>query len=627
MKRPRIFPATLRPFEVLAALVLAAVTVPSGLAAEDSTADDPDPRSAVADEIVVTANRQEVPAETVGSSVTVITADDIEARRQNTVADLLRTVPGLEVVQSGGSGQVTSVFLRGGNSSHTLVLVDDVRVNATTSGAFDFADLSADLIERVEVVRGPLSSLYGSEAVAGVVSITTRRGRRGVHVSARAEAGELDHQRFQVGVDGATDAFDYSLSYSDLETDGVSAAARGSEDDPHESSTLAGRMGFGFADDGRVDVTLRAFRGDVAIDGFDFTAGPVDDLNRLQERDGVTASVRVEKQWGRVRQTFLLGAHDDELSGIDADDVFSNFVIDSRSIEATAQSDLTVSDNDVLTLGASYEEREGESAGNFDEELDIASFFLQNAYDWKKKLFLTVGARYDDHSEFGGETTLRAAGAWKLGAGTRLHSSFGTGFKAPTLVDLYFPFFSNPGLEPETSRSWDFGIERRFGGDVVVVDLTYFDTDFENLIVFDFVTSLPQNIGEAESKGVEAAFDYRPGPRLRLAASYTWNDTENRSTGLPLARRPEHRGVFTLYLKPTDRFRVHAALIAVADRIDSDTSPMDDYERVDLTFQYRFSEHFEPYLRVENVFDEAYEEVNGFGSPGTQAVVGLSLRY
>lgn len=611
---------------VLAALVLSAAVRPV-LAAETPAAEDSEPRTAVAEEIVVTAQRQEVPAEAVGNSVTVITAEEIEARRANTVAELLRTVPGLEVVRSGGSGQVTSVFLRGGNSSHTLVLVDNVRVNATTSGAFDFADLSADLIERIEVVRGPLSSLYGSEAVAGVVSITTRRGARGLHASVRAEAGELDHRRYQVGVDGATDAVDYAISYSDLSTDSVSAAARGAEADPHQNTTLAGRMGFAFAGDGRVDVSLRAVSGDVAVDGFDFLAGPVDDLDRFQERDALTAGVQVEKKLGRLRQSFHVGTHDDELRGRDPDDVFSNFAIDSRSLEATSQSDVTLTGNDVLTLGASYEEREGTSEGNFDEKLDIASFFLQNVFDWKKRFYLTVGARYDDHSEFGGKTTLHAAGAWKLGSGTRLHASFGTGFKAPTLVDLFFPFFSNPELEPETSRSWDFGVERRSRKDQVVVDLTFFDTDFENLILFDFATSLPQNIGEARSRGVEATLEYRPGPRLRLAASYTWNDTEDLATGLRLARRPERRGVVTLYAEPMERLRAHLTLIAVADRIDSDGSAMDDYERVDLALQYRWNEHFEPYLRVENLFDQEYEEVNGFGSPGSQAVVGLSLRY
>ncbi len=618
MQRPRI-----RQSAVFAALALAASTHPS-LAQE---AED-EPQATVAAKIVVTANRQESPADAVGSSVTVITAEEIEARGKITVAELLRTVPGTEVVRGGGSGQITSVFLRGGNSSHTLVLLDGVRVNSTTTGAFDFADLAADQIERIEVVRGPQSALYGSEAVAGVVSITTRRATAdGFRFNARAEAGGDAHQRYQASVDGTASRFDYNVSFSDLTTDSVSVAASGVEDDPHESSTFASRLGFDFSDDGRVDLSVRAFRGDVANDGFDFALGPVDDLNRLQKRDGVAGSVQVAKTFGRVRQKVLVGFQDDELSGSDPDNVFSNFTIDSRSAELTLQADVDVNEANVLTLGASYEDREGGSAGNFDESLDIRSLFVQNAFSRDDRFYLTAGARHDEHSEFGGETTYRLSSAWKPGSATRLHGSFGTGFRAPTLNDLFFPFFSNPDLEPERSRSYDFGVEHQLHGDELVVDVTFFDTDFENLIVFDFVTFLPQNLGEAESKGVEVALDYRPGPAFQLSASYTWNETEDLTTGRQLARRPEHRGVVSLFFRPTDKLRANATLIAVSGRIDSDGSAMDDYERVDLAVQYRFSHHFEPYLRVENLLDEDYEEVNAFSSPGVQAVVGLGLRF
>lgn len=594
--------------------------------AQDAPA-DAHPQTTVSEQITVTAERRERPLEAVGSSVTVITAEEIEARRAVTVADLLRTVPGVEVVRSGGSGQVTSVFLRGGSSSHTLVLIDQVRVNAATTGAFDFADLDADLIERIEVVRGPQSTLYGSEAMAGVIAITTRRGRdAGARVHALAEAGGQDHRRLRLGVEGATPGLDYSVAVADLETDAVSAAARGVEDDPHENTTAAGRLGFGFAGDGRVDVTLRAYQGDVDVDGIDFVTGPVDALDRVQERDSVTGSVQVRKTFGRVRQTFVVGLHDDELRGRDPVDFFSNFTITSRAAELTAQSDVTVSDADVLTLGYSYERRAGESLGNFDESADFQSLFVQNAFSWRERFHLTVGARYDDHSEFGGETTFRVSSAWKLGDAARLHGSFGTGFKAPTFVDLFFPFFGNPGLDPETSRGADLGVEHRFG-DAVTLDVTGFTTRFDDLIVFDFVTSLPQNVAEARAEGVEATLEARPSPRFQLSASYTLTDTEDRSTGRQLARRPRHRGVVSLYFKPTDRWRAQATLIAVADRIDSDGSELDDYERVDVTVQYRVNAHLEPYVRVENLFDEDYEEVGGFATTGALAVVGLGLRF
>jgi len=606
------------------------------LAAEDaksaSEADTEEPRTEVREQILVTANRLEDSPQRVGSSVTVITAEEIESKRKNSVAELLRTVPGVEVVRGGGPGQVTSVFIRGGNSSHTLVLLDGVRLNSTTTGAFDFANLSADAIERIEIVRGPQSTLYGSEAVAGVISLFSKSGREGLHFSGLAEAGELGSSRFRARVDGGTERFDYSVSVSDEQTDGVSSArerAGNTEDDPYDVTTAAAHLGFGFGDDGEVDVDLRYFDAEVAIDGFDFsTGGPVDDLNRIQTREGFTASLRVAKQLAmRWKQTFVLGLNDEELAGSDPDDVFSNFGVESRSLELTSQSDLTLGDSDTLTLGFSYEERDGGSVGSFDENVDIFSVFVQNAWSWEDRFSLTAGIRNDDHSQFGDETTFRLSSSWSFAGGTRLHGTFGTGFKAPTLNDLFFPFFSNPDLVPETSESFDFGVEQVWGADRWRFDITYFDTDFEDLIAFSFVTFTPENISEATSSGVEVTLGFKPNSKFRLVASHTVTDTEDLTTGLQLARRPENRSTLDVFFEPLPRLTGSASLIVASDRIDSDGSAMDDYERLDLSVAYQLRQGFEPYLRIENLFDDEYEEINGFTTPGTVATVGVSLRY
>ena len=215
-----------------------------------------------------------------------------------------------------------------------------------------------------------------------------------------------------------------------------------------------------------------------------------------------------------------------------------------------------------------------------------------------------------------------------LGKGTRLHATYGTGFKAPTLNDLFFPFFSNLDLEPETSEGFDVGIEQTWADDRWRVDLTWFDTDFEDLIAFSFVTFRPENVARATSSGVEISLDYRHGPSFQLRASHTYNDTEDLATGLQLARRPKHRSTLDVYVRPVPRLTGSASLIVVSDRIDSDGSDLDDYERVDLSLGYELKGgHFEPYLRVENLLDEEYEEVNGFTTPGAVAVVGLSMKY
>ena len=617
-------------FAVAFALCLA---TPSSFAqnSTDQESDDA-PAALVSESVVVTANRAESSPKTVGSSVTVITAEEIALRKKTTVAELLRTVPGLEVVRGGGPGQLTSVFLRGGNSSHTLVLLDGVRVNSTTSGAFDFANLPTDGIDRIEIVRGPQSTLYGSEALAGVIQIFSRRGADGPRFRGLAEAGEASHRRLRASIEGGNEKADFALTVSDEEGDGVSSAserAGNTELDPYENFAATLRTGIAVSEDGRLDLVLRTFDGEVGNDGFDFFAGgAVDDLDRLQRREGWSGRLEYKQHFSeRFEQTFRVALSDEELSGTDPTDFFSNFQVDTRSLEISAQSDISLGPNDTLTVGAAWEEREGGSVGNFEEDLEIASVFLQNAWSWEDRFHLTAGLRYDDHSEFGDETTWRLSASWKVAPQSRFHGSYGTGFKAPTLNDLFFPFFSNPDLLPETSEAFDLGFEQTWLNERLSVDVTYFDSDFEDLIVFDFVTFLPQNLAEATSSGVELTVGYKAGPNFQLAASHTWNDTEDLASGQQLARRPDQRSTLNLFFRPVERLTGNLSLIVGRDRIDSDGSPMDDYERVDLSLEYRLDDRFLPYLRVENLFDEDYEEVNGFTTPGTVAVVGLGFRY
>ncbi len=602
----------------------------------DGTAPDgtppEEPRPAVREEIVVTANRLEAERGEVGSSVTVISAEEIELKRKTSVAELLRTVPGVEVVRGGGPGQITSVFVRGGSPSQSLVLLDGARLNAPTTGAFDLANLAADSVERIEIVRGPQSTIYGSEAVAGIISIFSKTGREGLHVSALAEAGELGSSRFRFGVDGGSESFDYAVVVSREDTGGVSSAserAGNTEDDGYQNLSAATRLGWHFSADARVDLNLRYFDAEVANDGFDFVLGPVDDANRLQTREGLTGSLRLETPLGAMwNQSFLLAVNDEQLAGVDPDDAFSNFAIDSRSLELTSQSDVSLGASDVLTFGLGWEQRDGGSAGSFEERVEVLSAFVQNAWSWRDRLFLTAGVRRDDHSQFGGETTFRLSSTWSFASRARLHGSYGTGFKAPTIHDLFFPFFSNPDLDAETSKGFDLGIERTWAEDRWSFDVTWFDTDFEDLIAFSFVTFRPENIARASSSGFEVTLGYRPGPSWHLQASHTYNDTEDLASGLQLARRPKNRGTLELFFRPLPRLTGSVSLIVVSGRIDSDGSELDDYRRLDLSAGYRLKGgHVEPYLRVENLFDEEYEEISGFTTPGALAVVGVSMKY
>lgn len=616
-------------------------------AADDDSADARD-EPALFDEIVVTANLGLTERSDVGSAITVLERDDIERHRWPTVADALRTVPGLEIARSGGPGQLTSLFVRGGSSSQTLVLLDGLRLNSATTGAVDLADLTTDDVERIEILRGPQSTLYGSEAAAGVVSILTSsgggsgsRGRDpGTRVSLLAEVGEDDHARVRAGVASHGSQIDGGLSASWLDIDGVSAAdaRRGNaETDGHQNLTLAGRVGVGLgdSDDGRLDLSLRRVAGDVEVDGFSFFAGPVDDLDAANERDALYAGLRASLPLGRRwSQTARLGWADDELTGRDPGNPFGDFTIDSRRLEAESRADVALGARHLASVGASFERREGGSVGSFDEEVEIVAFYAQDRWTPRDRVSVTVGARHDDHEQFGDETTWRLAAALGVGAQGRIHASWGTGFKAPTFNDLYFPGFSNPDLRAETTRAWDLGVEQLLADGRLRLDLTVFDLEADDLIAFDFLTFLPQNIAEASSRGVEASAAWR-GTRTDLRGSYTWNETEDGATGEPLARRPEHRAVVDVGRRLGAGVRVAASAWASRDRIDSDGTELEDLERLDLTVQWSAADaagslqglELEPYLRVLNVFDDVASEVGGFGSRGRTALVGLSARW
>lgn len=595
----------------------------------------------VEEEITVTAHRVEVPRSETGSAVTVIDRAEIEARRAGTVAELLRTVPGVEVSRTGPPGGNVSVFLRGGNSSHTLVLVDGVRVNSPAVGAYDFADLTTDGVERVEIVRGPQSALYGSEALGGVVSIFTRRGTDGgVDGHLRAEAGEEEARRLSASLRGGTGPWDWSLAAGGRELRGLSAAsetAGNREADPWRNLTLSALAGRDLPGGGRGELAVRWIDSETGLDGFAFGVGPVDDPNYRQQREAATVSLRLETPvTERWTQHLRLGTAVEDLRATDPDTPFHPFRVETRVSDAVLQGDLTLADgggwSDVLVVGGGVERREADNPAGFDETADVTSGFVENRLGWHDRVFLTVGARRDDHSRFGAETTWRGTLSWRLadwtGGDARLHGSWGTGFKAPTFNELHFPGFGNPDLAPETSESWDLGLDLGFGAGRGRLALTWFDSEIEDLIGFDFVTFRAENVAAADVRGGESRLSWLFGSGVEGRLGYTWTDSQDRATGEPLPRRPEHRASVTVLVDPAGA-RWDASLTgeAVRDRIDSDGSAMDDYERFELVLGYDLTAALGAYLRVENASDEDAAEVPGFTSPGRRLGGGLRMAF
>ncbi|MEM8963141.1 MAG: TonB-dependent receptor [Acidobacteriota bacterium] len=584
----------------------------------------------VEDQLTVSAHRVPLPLGTVGSRVSVITRDEIERRKYATLAELLRTVPGVTVVRNAGPGTQTSVFLRGAASANTLVLIDGLRVNSSTSGTFDFGDLSTTNIERIEILRGPQSTLYGSEATGGVISIVTRRGGTEREARIRAEAGSDAWQRFDASLSGGQGVFDYSVAGSFLDTDGISAVGGiDAEADSHRRSDASVRLGWKLGEAGRLDVTGRWLDSDLDIDGFGFF-GPVDDPNAFQERDVTQAGASLEYAFApRWTQRFSVGVVEEELLSDDPDNPFTFFLADTTTTRAMTQSEFEIDQNHSLVGGYVLEEREAEIDGafsSFDADTQIESLYLQ----WLGRfddVDLSLAVRSDSHDDFGDETTYRGTLSWLVATGARLHASAGSSFRAPSLNELFFPGFGNPDLDAETSFGWDLGIELIYLDDRLHVDVTYFAVDFTDLIGFDS-SFQAINIDEAESRGIELMVDYDATETLDLQFSHTWNETEDLSTGLQLARRPEHKTTFAARWDALDdRLFVTGTVVLIRDRVDTGGADLDDYERVDATLEYRLTTIVAPYVRIENLFDQEYEEVNGFNTPGFRAYGGLELSF
>lgn len=584
-------------------------------------------------QLVITANRFPVSIDQVGSSVTVIDSEQIKKKGYFSVAEVLRDVPGVEIVQSSTVGSVSSIFIRGGESDHTLLLIDGVRANDNNIGAFDISNLKAENIERIEILRGPQSVLYGSEAIGGVVNIFTKKTSKGLGVSASTQGGSYGTQEHKatLGVAGETYSSSTTLSY--FRTDGISAAAKNrgnSEKDFYDNLSISNGSRVQVPGGVDIDFSFRYFTANLEVDGFEFGTGAVDDLNAEQDTDTIASSAKLHKAFSDVlAATVELGVLDVDSKGSDPDTAFNNYKIDNQTQSVTTKLDYTpdvAKETDlVFSLGHVYEIRKGRNAGNFNQTRDVNSFFLENQLGFYKRLFMTLGVRTDHDSIFGDRTTFRTTLASLFSnTGSRVHASFGTGYKAPSFNELFFPNFGNPNLKPETSWGYDVGVEQKVC-EHLTADVTVFQNVISDLITFNPSTFLAANIQEARVFGIESNLDFRFTDSLSANMNYTYTRSKDQATGRILPRRPRHRGTVGLVYHPVEKLSSNLSLILVNGRKDSDGTKMDNYERVDFSTSYQLTENIRPFVRVRNLFDQDYEEVSGFGTFGFSVYGGAEI--
>jgi vitamin B12 transporter len=593
----------------------------------------------VRERVIVTADRAEQTTLEVGSSVTVLTADDLRARGVHWLSDALAAVPGVTIARSGGPGAITSVFLRGTNSNHALVLLDGIKANSPTTGGFDFSGFPVSAVERVEIVRGPQSVLYGSEAIGGVINIITRRGGGPTRAAASVDGGSFGTWRATANLEGGTGTTRYAASLEHFDADGFSAAdgERGNpEADGFRNTTATGRLAVGGPQGFGAEAQVMYFDGRVAIDGYDFAAGPVDDPDRLQDRRELLAAGAVTYRRGIYSGRLGASISDGELAGINPNGFNTRSRLDTAIREVDFQNDFTLDENNTSTAGIEYRRESGTASATsafgesgFDEEISTTGIYALHRVTLADQVNVSGGIRFTDHSTFGGRTTFRLTAAWLAGNGLRAHGSIGSGFRAPSLNDLYYPGFSNPDLRPEESRGWDLGIGAALAGDRVDIDVTWYRNDIDDLIQYVFPVGIV-NVGQARTQGLEVAAGWAITPVVRVDASYTFTDATDRDTGAALLRRPRHQAWGALQWRAAQDLLLLAEMRHKGTRSDFGTAGVEElpaYTLLNAAAQVGLGSGVTVIGRLDNLTDRRHQDVWGYGTAGFSGYAGLRYEW
>ncbi len=584
------------------------------------------------DTIIVNGSRLAQTLTEVGSSVSVITREDLDQLGVDFALDAVATAPGVTINQNGAFGGNASVRIRGASTDQTLVLIDGIPVNdpTGTGGGYNFAHLDTDNIDRIEVLKGPQSTLWGSDAIGGVISITTKRPAERLSGTLFGEYGSFNTLRGGASISNANEIGDFRLAATGLSTDGISKAdeANGNtEDDGYESQTIAAKGGLNLPANIRLDTSLLWSDAESEYDSYAFGAqGSVADGDEVSNSETLSGNISLTLPLldGRLENLVQIGYADIERENV-SDGVQSYFTEGDRVLYRY-QSTLAINDSNTLAFGA---EREETSANEQDSSID--SLFALYEFKPVEDLTLTGGLRVDDHETFGSETTGRVAAAWTATDQVTFKASWAQGFKAPSIFQsTYICSFCgltepNANLEPETSEAFDIGVQWQSSDQRLTLGATVFDQETENLIDFSYTAGY-DNIALMDSQGIELTGAYSVTDWLGVAASYTYIDAED-GDGNELSRLPENTGNVSVSLDPDGPFSGAVLVQYNGEEANTDGSELDSWTRVDLTGSYDLNDTIELYGRIENLFDEEYQQILGYGTPGLSGSVGLRLRY
>lgn len=611
-------------------------------------------------DLVVTATRLETPAREVASSVTILAGTDLDRAWRSTVFDALQGAPGLAFIRNGGPGEASSVFIRGANSEHALVMLDGVPLNdpVNPSRNYDFAHLTLDGVERIEVLRGPQSPLYGSDALGGAINILTARGHGRPRLSLRAAGGSYKTADAGIDLRGSAGAFHYAFGLSRTSTGGISAAgsdyAGNAEPDAYRNVTLAGRAGASFKDGTEIDVVVRGVSARTDLDNF---GGPFgDDPNHRQDYASILTRIQgrfllAGGRWEQKLGVALVRSKRETNNPADPSHVFETEQgrFESSLLRLDWQNNFFLLPSHTLTFGTDLDRETGESEYRSESlwgpsesrfprrRADRIGLYVQDRMKWRGRFFATAGFRYDRRGGAGNALTFRLAPAFFIEkTSTKLKATLGTGFKAPSLYQLHAPGtawgpIGNSALRPERSLGWDAGFEQALANGKATLGLSYFQNDFENLVDFDYALGYV-NIGRARMRGIEASAEMRPDESFLARLSYTRLDARDRTHEAPLPRRPKDTLALNIQMAFAKKWDAGLNAIYTGLRSDRDYAswPVRDvtlagYALLGANLAFNPTPGLQIFARFDNILNARYEMVYGYGTPGLTAIGGLRL--
>jgi vitamin B12 transporter len=616
-------------------------------------------KAVVLPEVSVSATGIATPLDQIGSSVTVITADDIARTQRRTVPDVLNSVPGLNVVQTGGPGGQTAIFMRGTNAQHVKVLIDgiDIADVSAPNGAIDLAHIVTNDVERIEVLRGPQGGLYGANAIGGVISIMTKRGHGPTKATGLVEGGSMGTFNQSAAVSGSKDRFDYAFNVTHLRSTLINVTpayvlppGQAANPNSYDNMTYASRLGAQLSDDLRVNFTGRYVDARLKYSNDDFSAFPSAPFASRSDYGNKAFYGRGEAVWSllndRFVNTFGVNIADNRRTNQDPNGTPEQKYNGTRTA-VNWRGDIKVAPGHTVVLGAERSDDRADASTmgtfpavplNFSAKNGNTAGFVELQSQFAERLFIVANARVDDDDQFGSHSTWRVAPAFIVpGIGTKLKASYGTAFKAPTLYELYgvgdFGYVGNPNLKPETSKGYDVGFEQPVFGGRLRFGATYFRNDIVDLInnVF-FPVNTYVNVGKAKTYGVETFVEARLSDRLRIHADYTYTRATDEIANTDLLRRPKHKADITAYYQATDALDLSTTLIYVGPWEDFDrqglllspeTTP--GYMIVNVAANYVVNPRVTIFGRIDNLFNKRYEVPVGWQAPGAGVFGGVKV--